>query len=237
DGIRPILLKSCSFILSRPLWIIFNTSLTIGLFPNIWKTSLVTPLLKSGDPSDVRNYKQICKLDIIPKLFETLVVDALKSSVFNLVCPEQHGFTPTLSPTTNLAIFSHSVAKALDQNAQVDTIFVDFNKAFDSCCLARNRDELSVWRIIVINLFNYTWPPDRGTGPLARSVPPVERSRARWKVTRQPLGKTQKWGFSNVKQQSPSLGKSCVPLPRGEVTYAVESHAATPGKNPKMGVF
>ncbi|KOC69847.1 hypothetical protein WH47_07057 [Habropoda laboriosa] len=70
------------------------------------------------------------------------------------------------------------------------------------CCLARNRDEPSVWRIIVINLFNYTWPPDRGTGPLARTVPPVERSRARWKVTRQHLGKTQKWGFSNVKQQS-----------------------------------
>lgn len=95
----------------RPLWIIFNTSLSLGWFPQIWKTSLVTAILKSGDPSDaddVINYRPISKLHVLPKLFESLVVDALKSSVLNLVYPEQHGFTPTLSTTTNLTIHIYS---------------------------------------------------------------------------------------------------------------------------------
>ena len=34
DGISPCVLKSCSFVLSRPLHIIFNKSLSLGYFPD-----------------------------------------------------------------------------------------------------------------------------------------------------------------------------------------------------------
>ena len=65
DGIPPLLLKQCNFILSRPLWNIFNASLVGGTFPRAWKNSLVTPIFKAGDRSDVRNYRPISKLSVI----------------------------------------------------------------------------------------------------------------------------------------------------------------------------
>ena len=43
DGIPPLLLKNCSFILARPLWHILNSSLAKGIFPTAWKSSIVTP--------------------------------------------------------------------------------------------------------------------------------------------------------------------------------------------------
>ena len=48
DGISPLLLKQCSYILSRPLWNTFNASLTSGVFPPVWKASLVTLYLRLG---------------------------------------------------------------------------------------------------------------------------------------------------------------------------------------------
>ena len=33
DGIPPLLLRECRFVLSRPLWHIFNASLSMGIFP------------------------------------------------------------------------------------------------------------------------------------------------------------------------------------------------------------
>ena len=42
DGVPPLFLKECRFILARPLWHIFNSSLAKGIFPAAWKTTLVT---------------------------------------------------------------------------------------------------------------------------------------------------------------------------------------------------
>ena len=46
DGIPPRLLKECCFILSRPLWHIFNSSLVRGVFPTVWKSSLSPQYLR-----------------------------------------------------------------------------------------------------------------------------------------------------------------------------------------------
>ncbi|XP_017481415.1 PREDICTED: uncharacterized protein LOC108370582 [Rhagoletis zephyria] len=54
DGLCPILLKNCHS-LSKPLALIFNKSLTSGLFLQDWKKSYVTPIFKSGNKNDVTN--------------------------------------------------------------------------------------------------------------------------------------------------------------------------------------
>ena len=89
-------------------------------------------MFKAGDQADVRNYRPICKLSTIPKLFEEIVTDKLMSYLTNVICDEQHGFVPQRSTITNLAVYHCAVSAALDVGLQVDTIYTDFSKAFDS---------------------------------------------------------------------------------------------------------
>ena len=61
-------LKSCAFALSRPLWILFNKSVSSGTFPDIWKKSYVTPIYqKAGSKESILNYRPITKISHIPK--------------------------------------------------------------------------------------------------------------------------------------------------------------------------
>lgn len=43
----------------------------------------------------------------------------------------QHGFRQGYSTVTQLVTVVHSFAEALDNNGQMDVIFLDFSKAFD----------------------------------------------------------------------------------------------------------
>jgi hypothetical protein len=46
-------LYRCKNNLTLPICTIFKKSLAEGVFPSVWKYSRVTPILKSGDPTDV----------------------------------------------------------------------------------------------------------------------------------------------------------------------------------------
>lgn len=131
DGIPPILLKSCSFNLSRPLFYIFNLSLSSGNFPHFWKLSFITPIFKSGDRSSVVNYRPISILSVIPKVFESLVCDFLSPKLDPLLIDQQFGFRPRRSTELNLLTHADYLADALESGCQVDTIYTDFTKAFD----------------------------------------------------------------------------------------------------------
>lgn len=73
NRVRPILLKCNNFILSRPLYFIFNELLRSYCFSLCWKTSFVTSMNKSGDRRNVTNYRPISI--VIPKFFQVLDCD------------------------------------------------------------------------------------------------------------------------------------------------------------------
>ena len=50
----------------------------------------------------------------------------------SLQCPQQHGFTPGRSTTTNLLEAVNIWSEALCHNVPVDVIFLDYAKAFDT---------------------------------------------------------------------------------------------------------
>ena len=109
----------------------FNKSLTIGYFPNIWKMSFVTPIHKSGDKHDVMNYRPISKLSIIPKIFEAIITKKLSSIISPYICKNQHGFRPKMSISTNLLLYQSKILNSFKNHIQVDSIYTDFQKAFD----------------------------------------------------------------------------------------------------------
>lgn len=131
DGFPPIYLKSCIASLTYPLFILFNKSLSSGCFPDQWKKSFLTPIHKKGDKSDVSNYRPICILSAIPKLFESLVLDVIAKQINNIIVPNQHGFITGRNTLSNLIIYENYISDSFVLKHQVDSIYTDFSKAFD----------------------------------------------------------------------------------------------------------
>ncbi|XP_008483685.1 uncharacterized protein LOC113472006 [Diaphorina citri] len=131
DGVPPLLLRECAAELCRPLTLLFNKSLTDGVFPQFWKDSFVIPLYKAGSKTNVTNYRPIAKISSIPKLFESLVLDIIHKPLSNTIVSSQHGFIKGRSTLTNLTTFYQFLTSAIEDGGQVDCCYTDFSKAFD----------------------------------------------------------------------------------------------------------
>lgn len=131
DGIPGFLLHDCANILVVPLGILFNLILKTSIFPCKLKVGKVRPIFKTGDRSNITNYRPITILSSLSKVFETILYEYVYSYVENLISEHQHGFVNGRSTVTNLTTLSHFVAVALDSNTQVDVVYTDFSKAFD----------------------------------------------------------------------------------------------------------
>ena len=132
DNVPPIFFKNCAWELSLPLTKLFNDSLNSGIFPTCLKSANVSPIFKKGDPANAGNYRPISLLSYVSKLFETLVQKYLYNHVKKYISNEQHGFCEGRSTITNLCTFWNYVVDAIDEGWQVDAIYTDFAKAFDT---------------------------------------------------------------------------------------------------------
>jgi len=132
DQIPPDMLKKCADTLAMPLLAIFNKSLKTGIFPSNWKKSYLTPIYKSGGKSDISNYRGIAILSAIPKLFEKIVCDKVNEVLTLNYHDEQHGFMKNRSINSNLMIYTKFIFDAMENNNQVDSIYTDLSKVFDS---------------------------------------------------------------------------------------------------------
>jgi len=131
DGVPAFVLRKCAESLAIPLTFIFNRSLVTSYFPNCWKFSYVVPVFKTGDRSNIQNYRPISILSAVSKLFESMVKDIMFNSLKKLIIPEQHGFFPGRSTSTNLIEFVNFSINSFEERLQVDVVFTDFTKAFD----------------------------------------------------------------------------------------------------------
>lgn len=154
DGIHPLILRNCSAILCRPLAVIFNTSLTQGIFPARWKRSSVSPIHKKGSRSNIENYRCIAKLPTIAKFFEHLVNMELTKMVEKDIVHNQHGFMKRKSTNTNLMEFVNFCHKAMLNGSQVDVLYTDFSKAFDRVNHSILREKLNMFDV-PLNLQNW----------------------------------------------------------------------------------
>lgn len=132
DNVSPLFLKNCSASLSFPLYCIFNLSLS-SKFPDRWKESYVVPIFKSGSRSDVECYRGVAILPTFGKLFESIVCDTLTDELSKkIVSVSQHGFLKGRSTSTNLVEFVSEAIRAIESGKQVDVIYTDVRKAFDT---------------------------------------------------------------------------------------------------------
>uniref|UniRef100_A0A2S2R9T9 Retrovirus-related Pol polyprotein LINE-1 n=2 Tax=Sipha flava TaxID=143950 RepID=A0A2S2R9T9_9HEMI len=108
DGIQGDFLYKLRSVLAEPLWLLFRRSIDSGIFPSALKLGLIRPIFKSCNSTDVSNYRPITILPHLSKIFETLVLNSVRSSLNHILIDEKHGFHPGRSTITcNLSLHSY----------------------------------------------------------------------------------------------------------------------------------
>jgi hypothetical protein len=132
DGLPTRILKECAATLAPSLTILFNRSLCVGEVPDQWKLANVVPIFKKGEKDDVSNYRPVSLLSVTSKVLERCIFNQIYPFIGAAIYPLQHGFMKGKSTVTQLLEVYYEVNKIMDNSGQVDMIFLDFAKAFDS---------------------------------------------------------------------------------------------------------
>ena len=95
----------------------------------------ITPIFKGGDKSEPSNYRPVALTNHITKIYERIIKKHLVHHLSSnqLYNETQHGFRNSRSTLTNLIEYYESILLQLENNQAVDSIYLDFSKAFDKC--------------------------------------------------------------------------------------------------------
>ena len=150
DKIHPRILKETAEVICVPLSMIFNKSIQEGHVPQGWKDAHVTALHKKGNKSNPGNYRPISLTAVCGKIMESLIRDNIVTYMLEngLFADQQHGFVPNRSCITQLLCVMEDWTKWLDSGNCIDSIFLDFQKAFDSVPHERLLAKLEAYGII-----------------------------------------------------------------------------------------
>ena len=134
DNIPTKLLKDAIEYICQPLAMIFNASLETGIFPDIWKLARVTPIYKSGQTSNLSNYRPISVLSVLSRLLEKLVHDQLYDfcKTNDSLSKNQFAFRKLHSTITSMLNITETWYKNIDERKLNVSVFLDLKKAFDT---------------------------------------------------------------------------------------------------------
>jgi hypothetical protein len=136
DYIPTSLIKSCPTVFSEIICKLANLSFSEGVFPSMFKTAAVTPLLKKPglDEDSPANYRPISNLNNISKLLERLFLARFQPHVvgshnFNNL---QSAYRPHHSTETALLLTLDSIYTAADKSQPTLLVSLDLSAAFDT---------------------------------------------------------------------------------------------------------
>ena len=111
---------------------LFNKSLRLDCLPEDWKLANIVPVFKKDNKEQAENYRPISLLSITSKVMEWCISNAIGDHVFNLISACQHGFIAEQSCVTQLVEVLDEIGTKRDRGGQVDIIYLDMSKAFDT---------------------------------------------------------------------------------------------------------
>ena len=134
DNISNILLKKLKHSILKPLNIIFNKSITSGIFPEKMKLADVFPLHKGKERFLPTNYRPISLLLTISKVLEKLIYTRTYTFLndCNQLYVSQYGFRNNHSCENAVSELVGHILKQKEQNESTACVFLDLSKAFDT---------------------------------------------------------------------------------------------------------
>ena len=133
EDIPARLLTSCKEQLAEPLTLFWSKSFNTGHIPDVLKTQFISPIFKKGDRTDPANYRPVSLTSHLIKTFERVLRKNLVQHLEEngLISANQHGFRKKRSCMTQLLSHVEQIYKSLNNDDEVDVIYLDFAKAFD----------------------------------------------------------------------------------------------------------
>ena len=135
DPLPTWLLKSCSGAIIPFITRIVNASVTECKFPDLFKSALITPLLKkpSLDHQELSNYRPISNLTFISKVLERIILSQINAHLdqHELFEPYQSAYRSNHSTETALLRVQNDVLNAIDDGNMVILLMIDLSAAFD----------------------------------------------------------------------------------------------------------
>ena len=136
DPVPTWLLKQHAEFLVPIITIIVNISLADGVFPDQFKTTHVSPLIKKStlDCNALRNYRPVSNLPYISKIVDKVVDARLQKHLQDnqLYEPMQSAYRPAHSTETTLVRVNNDLLCAVDKQQAVTLVLLDLSAAFDT---------------------------------------------------------------------------------------------------------
>ena len=113
--------------------------------PAQWSNSYIQPISKTGDLTEVGNYRSIALSPIAPKITNKMLLNPIQPILDSLLRPNQTGFRPGRSTKSHKLALRRIIESVKNHNLQVVIIFVDFKKECDSIHRQNARNSLKKW--------------------------------------------------------------------------------------------
>ena len=134
DSISNIFIKSIVDIILKPLTVIINQCLKMGLFPNQLNIAKVVPIFKTGDDTLFTNYRPISLLPSTSKVVDRVIFNQLYTyfETNKLFYGSQYGFRKRHSTEFAALELVDKLLNMMDKGQVPLGIFLDLSKAFDT---------------------------------------------------------------------------------------------------------
>lgn len=136
DEITSIFIKNVHKNILKPLIHLINLSFSLSKIPTDWKSSLVTPIFKTGDPQLLTNYRPISVISNFAKIFEKCLKQRLINFLEheNILYKKQFGFRKNRNTEDAVFELTNNLIYNLNNNKKCLAVFLDLAKAFDTVC-------------------------------------------------------------------------------------------------------
>ena len=133
SGVRAEQLKICSEETKEKIRNIFNDIAQQKDFtPKSWRKIRIQVIHKKGSREDPGNYRPICGLPILYKLFATVLYARLAPGLHKVQPPDQAGFRPNHRCEDHLTVYRVLEQRCREWGVPLYLSTIDFTKAFDS---------------------------------------------------------------------------------------------------------
>ena len=134
DLLHPRILHEVRHQIATPLQLIFEASFRNGTLPYDWRIANTVPIHKKGSKAEPNNYRPVSLTSAVCKLMESIIRDHLMEYVLTniFISKNQYGFIKGRSTVLQLLKIFDDWTECLESGGQIDCVYMDFEKAFDT---------------------------------------------------------------------------------------------------------